>query len=168
MRDAHDHRALPAIPTARDVMTTSLVTLRPDTPIFEAIGTMLKHQISGAPVLSENGQLVGMFSERNCLQIVTAGEFWSDDPREEGSVGGSMTRDFHWVPPDTDIYSLSQRFLTLGVRRLPVLENGVLVGQVSRRDVLRAMERLGRARRPRKQYPDYRAPSEQVGARRAR
>jgi CBS domain-containing protein len=164
MRDQHEHR----IPTARDVMTTALVTLHPDTTLFDAIRLMLKNQISGAPVLDETGHLAGMFSERNCLQVLTAGEFYSDDLREEGTVGNYMTQEFESVGPEIDIYSLSQRFLTHAVRRLPVLEDGELVGQVSRRDVLRAMEELGRARASRKHYPDYREPSEQVGARRSR
>ncbi len=163
MRDPHDR-----IPTAREVMTTSLVTLSPDTKVLDAIRLMLKNQISGAPVLDETGHLAGMFSERNCLQVLTAGEFYSDDPREEGTVGNCMTQDFESVGPDIDIYSLSQRFLTHAVRRLPVIEDGELIGQVSRRDVLRAMEELGRARAPRKRYPDYREPSEKVGARRTR
>lgn len=164
MRDSHEFR----IPTARDVMTTRLVTLGPDMPLLEAIGLMLKNQISGAPVLDSSGHLVGMFSERNCLQLLAAGEFYSDDPREEGSVGNSMTRNFEFVGPDVDIYSLSQRFLAHAVRRLPVLEDAELIGQVSRRDVLRAMEALGRSRTSRRRYPDYRAPSDKVGARRLR
>lgn len=154
------------IPTAADVMTTSLVTFSPDTSLFEAIRLMLKNQISGAPVLDAEGRLAGIFSERNCLKVLTAGEFYSDDHREEGTVGNYMTQDFQSVGPDLDLYSLAQTFLTHAVRRLPVLEDGQLLGQVSRRDVLRAMEEFGRSRVGRKHYPDYREPSQQVGARR--
>ena len=100
------------IPTAREVMTAYLVTFTPETTLFEAIRLMLKNQISGAPVLDEEGHLAGMFSERNCLQVLTAGEFYSDDHREEGTVGNSLTQDFESVGPDVDIYSLAQTFLT--------------------------------------------------------
>ena len=154
------------IPTARDVMTTALVTFAPETTLLEAIRLMIKNQISGAPVIDEQGQLVGMFSERNCLQLLAAGEFYSDDHREEGTVRNSMTLDFETVGPDVDVYALAQTFLTHAVRRLPVLEDGQLVGQVSRRDVLRAIEELGVRRISRRQYPDYREPSGEVGARR--
>lgn len=159
---AHEHR----IPTARDIMTTSLVTFAPDTTLFEAIRLMIKNQISGAPVLDEQNHLAGIFSERNCLQVLAAGEFYSDDHREEGSVGNYMTQDFQSVGPDADIYTLAQTFLTHTVRRLPVVEDGQLIGQVSRRDLLRAMEEFGKRRTPRKHYPDYRKPSREVGARR--
>ena len=56
-------------------MTKSLVTFSPDTTLFDAIGLMIKNQISGAMVLDAAGHPVGMFSERNCLQVLTAGEF---------------------------------------------------------------------------------------------
>lgn len=164
MRETHHH-----VPTAREVMTSSLVTLKPDMTVLSAIGVLLRHQISGAPVVDAEGHFVGMFSEFDCLRVLSAGEFYSDDHQEEGVVGDHMTAAARCqsVGPDVDIYSLAQHFLTHAVRRLPVLDDGDLVGQVSRRDVLAAMETLGRQRAPRKHYPDYREPSGDVGARRA-
>ncbi len=155
------------VPTARDIMTTSLVTLDPDTSVFDAIRTLLRHRISGAPVVDSDGKCVGMFSELDCLRVLAAGEFYSDDHREEGVVSDYMTGLFRSLEPDRDIYSVAQFFLTHAVRRLPVLENGELVGQVSRRDVLAAMEDLGKKRATRRRYPDYREPAGDVGARRS-
>ena len=114
-------------------MTTSLVTFSPDTTLFEAIRLMIKNQISGAPVLDESGRLAGMFSERNCLQVLTAGEFYSDDHREEGTVGNYMTRDFQSAGPEVDIYSLAHTFLTHAVRRLPVIEEGAAAPRAAQR-----------------------------------
>jgi hypothetical protein len=70
-----------------------------------------------------------MFSERNCLQVLTAGEFYSDNLREEGRIGNHITVDFEFATPETGIYSLSQRFLTHAVRRLPILEDSELMGR---------------------------------------
>ena len=81
-------------------------------------------------------------------------------------VADYMTGLFRSLEPDRDIYSVAQFFLTHAVRRLPVLENGELIGQVSRRDVLAAMEDLGKKRATRRRYPDYREPAGDVGARR--
>lgn len=157
------HRNIQHVPTAGEIMTRDLVTFSPDTEIFQAIRDLLKHEISGGPVVDDRGQLVGMLSELDCLRILSAGEFYSDDHREEGHVRDYMSQGCRTVEPGVDIYALAQYFQTHAVRRLPVLEGNALIGQVSRRDVLKAMELLGVQRTPNKQYPDYRAPSEQVG-----
>lgn len=101
------------------------------------------------------------------LRVLTAGEIYADDHREEGDVADYMTVDFQTVEPHNDIYPLAQFFLTHSVRRLPVMEGGRFIGQLSRRDVLRAMEQLGEQRTRRKHYPDYREPAGDVGARRS-
>jgi CBS domain-containing protein len=164
MRDTHHH-----VPTAREIMTRSLVTLTPEMTVLSAVSVLLRHRISGAPVVDAAGRFLGIFSELDCLRVLAAGEFYSDDPSEEGSVGVQMTdaAKCRSVSPDVDIYSLAQYFLTHSVRRLPVLDGNDLVGQVSRRDVLGAMEKLSQRRASKKHYPDYREPSQEVGARRA-
>ncbi|MDJ0785801.1 MAG: CBS domain-containing protein [Myxococcota bacterium] len=155
------------VPRAREFMTRNLITLKPDMGVLEAVALFLKNSISGAPVVDENGRLIGVFSELDCLKVLAAGEFYADDYREEGVVGDFMSRSPHTVTPDADVYTLAQRFLDHALRRIPVLDGEELVGQISRRDVLRAMERLGESRVQRKHYPDYREPSPEVGARRA-
>ena len=58
MPDSH-HR----VPTAREIMVKSLTTLAPDTSLFDAIRTLVKKKISGAPVVDAEGKMVGMLSE---------------------------------------------------------------------------------------------------------
>lgn len=160
-------QSTPQVPRARDIMVRTLVTLKPDLPVLEAVALFLKHSISGAPVVDENGKLIGIFSELDCLKVLAAGEFYADDHREDGVVADFMSRKITTVSPDVDIYTLAQRFLDRSMRRIPVLDGDELVGQISRRDVLRAMQQLGQSRIPRKRYPDYNEPSPDVGARRA-
>lgn len=155
------------VPTAGTIMKKSLVTLTPEMPIAAAIRLLLKNSISGAPVLDEDGRLVGICSELDCLRVLAGGEFYTDDHREEGTVANYMSRAFRTVRLHEDIYSLAHYFLTHAVRRLPVIEDGELVGQLSRCDVLRAFEEMGADRATHRRYPDYREPSEDVGARRA-
>lgn len=155
------------VPTAAEIMRTKLITLSPELPIFDAIRVLLKNSISGAPVVDADGKLVGICSELDCLRVLAAGEFYADDHGEEGHVADYMSTNFQTVEPHDDIYRLAQFFLTHSVRRLPVMDGDELVGQLSRRDVLRAMEELGKQRSSRKHYPDYREPSADVGARRA-
>ena len=161
----HSH---PHLTVAREIMQTSLVTLKGDTPLLEAVRLLLKHEVSGAPVVDAKGHLLGVCSDLDCLRVLSAGEFYEDDHREEGTVSESMTTEVRCAGPDDDIYSLAQLFLTQSsVRRLPVVEDSVLIGQVSHRDVLRALEGIRRGRAPHAHYPDYREPAEDVGAKRA-
>jgi len=140
-------------------MTTRLVTVRPELPIFDAIRILLRNQISGAPVVDTGGSLVGILSELDCLKVLANGEFYDDDHSEEGCVRDYMTSVTQSIDPETDIYTLAQYFLNHTVRRLPVVVRGsILLGQISRRDVLRTIEEIGSKRVPRKRYPDYRAP----------
>jgi len=144
--------------TARDVMATSLVTLHPDTPIGEAIGTLLKNSISGAPVV-EGGALVGILSEHDCLRVFASGGFYAEMGSEAGAVRNYMTAPRRTVRPEEDLYALAHQFLHERVRRFPVVAGDRLLGQVSRRDVLAGIERMHLQRTPRKHYPDYREPA---------
>jgi CBS domain-containing protein len=151
MTDSHH------VPTARDVMTHSLVTLAPETSIFEAIRTLIGHKISGAPVLDRDGRLIGVLSELDCLGVLASDQFHADDHVHR--VEEYMSSDFETIGPDTDIYRLALYFRDKPVRRFPVIEAGRLLGQVSRRDVLRGIEEMRRKQAPRKHYPDYREPT---------
>ena len=129
------------IPTAREIMTTRLVTLQPKMTVAKAIKTLLHHAISGAPVVDENGALLGMLSEFDCLRAV-ANEQFHEDHDEDGLVENLMTRGGHTIGPETDLFQVAQTFVSLRVRRLPVVDGDSLLGQVSRRDVLRALDAL--------------------------
>ncbi len=143
------------IPTARDVMTRSLVTLRPETPFLDAISILLTKDISGAPVVDADGTLLGVLSEMDCLRVVAAGEFHDSGHYTGVVVGDLMSAMNHTIEPELDLYAVAATFVRLGVRRLPILENGKLIGQVSRRDVLAALDRARQQRSRTKKYPDY-------------
>lgn len=144
------------VPTARDVMTHSLVTISSDSTVFEAIRLLVSRRISGAPVLDPDGEMVGMLSEIDCLGVLASDQFHADGHAHP--VTDYMSREFETVTPDTDIYRLALYFRDKPVRRFPVVEDGRLLGQVSRRDVLRGIEEMRRKLTPRKRYPDYREP----------
>jgi CBS domain-containing protein len=124
---------------ARDIMVSRLITLRPDTDVFDAIDQLLKHQISGAPVVDEAGNFVGVFSERCSISLLLAANY---DGAPTNRIEPFMERDVATVTPDTDLLTIAERFLNSNQRRLPVLEAGRLVGQISRRDVLKAAHKL--------------------------
>jgi CBS domain-containing protein len=124
---------------AKDIMTTKLVTVSPHMDVFQAIGYLLKHRISGAPVV-EQGKLLGVISERYCMRVLIESAY-EQLPTTE--VGAFMDKDLgRTVPDDMDLLSIARIFLDTHYRRLPVLHDGRLVGQISRRDVLRAAHEL--------------------------
>tara|TARA_R110001592_G_scaffold4318_14_gene24367 strand:+ start:240 stop:656 length:417 start_codon:yes stop_codon:yes gene_type:complete len=120
-----------------EYMTADLVCFTPDTDLAKAIDTLLQHRISGAPVVDERKRLVGILSEGDCLKGTLTGSYF-----EEASikVRDVMTRLVETIDLDADIISVAERFVQSGRRRFPVLDDGRLVGQISRRDILRAVK----------------------------
>jgi len=149
------HRIL----TARDLMTTNLLTFDANQSILSAIQALLKHRVSGGPVVDDSGMLIGVLSELDCLRMLASDEFYADEQEEGALVNHYMTIGGKTIPPDLGIYGISHYFLTTPVRRLPVVESGRLIGQISRRDVLRGMEEMSKKRLVRKRYPDYLQPA---------
>jgi CBS domain-containing protein len=123
-------------PRVRDFCRTEVVTVRPDSAIMQAVRLMLKHDISGMPVVDDRGRLVGMLTERDCIRkAVEAG--YLDEPG--GSVAEFMSADVQTVGPDDPLMDVAQRFIDSPFRRFPVVEHGKLLGIIGRRDLLRAM-----------------------------
>ncbi len=119
------------------VSVGDLITFSPDQTIQEAIDVIIEKRISGAPVLDNNGKLVGMLSEKDCLKIIVD-QAYHNLPIESKKVADYMTADVRTVPPDSDVVDAANQFLHSPIRRMPVVDNGVLKGQISRRDILRA------------------------------
>ncbi len=125
-------------PTVKDYMAKKLHTLNPETNIYQAVNFLLKHQISGAPVIDNKHNLIGVISEKDCLHLLTKG-IKNDIP--EINVGDFMSKKVETLFPETDIYSAAEVFLKKTYRRFPVInKEGKLVGQISRRDILRAIK----------------------------
>ena len=145
--------------TARDLMTTNLLLFSPEQTLLEAIENLIKWRVSGAPVVDEDGRMVGMLSELDCLRMLASDEFYLQQQEDGALVSQFMSTGWRTIPPDLGIYAISHYFLTSPVRRLPVVEHEKLIGQVSRRDVLRGMEEMSRKCLVKKRYPDYREPA---------
>lgn len=122
----------------RDYMTTHLIVFNPETDLFAAIDTLLSNSISGAPVVNSKGKLIGILSEIDCLKNIVNGSYY-DYESLGGTVGEFMVGNVETISPDIDILTIGDRFMNDGRRRFPVVEDGKLVGQISRKDVLRAV-----------------------------
>jgi CBS domain-containing protein len=133
-------------------MATNLLTLEPGTPIFKAIHLLLKNRVSGAPVVDEAGRLTGVLSEKDCLAIFANEAFFSQGAG--GRVEDYMSQNLVTIDPDDDVFKAADIFLKNSFRRLPVVDDGNLVGQVSRRDVLMASLKLMQDGSEKKEWTD--------------
>jgi CBS domain-containing protein len=136
------------LPTVREFMDKYVDTLSPDTDIWDAVDFLLEKRVTGALVADSKGRLVGILTESDCLKLLTLGGADHDTPK--GKVRDFMTSAVESIPPTMDIYYVAGLFLNKNYRRLPVVENGRIVGAITQFDVLRAVQRglVGRVKRP--------------------
>lgn len=141
----------------RDFMTRRVVTVRPDTPILAAAKLMVENKISGLPVV-EDGRLVGIVSEHDLLrrrEVGRAAEAPSwlglmTEPEElaaqrgrfhDRTVSEVMTPNPLTVTPASSLAEACRIIEDRGIKRLPVVEDGQLVGIIARADLVRALAR---------------------------
>jgi CBS domain-containing protein len=128
---------VPETKTAKQAMGRGLVTLHPEMDVLEALRILVEEGISGAPVIDQVGNLVGILTERDCMSIALGAGYHSEDG---GPVAAFMNADVVTVEAHTPITEIAERFALSHFRRLPVMEQGRVVGVISRRDVLKCLE----------------------------
>jgi CBS domain-containing protein len=126
----------PGAGRVRDYMSTDLVTVTPDMEIMRAVRFLVERDISGVPVVDEQGMLLGILTERDCIKVALQAGYHDEFG---GSVARYMTRDVQTVSPDDNLMDLAELFAANSYRRCPVTDDGRLVGLICRRDILRAM-----------------------------
>ncbi len=118
-----------------------MITFKPEQSIHEAIATIVAQKISGAPVLDEHRHLVGNLSEKDCLRIIVD-QAYHNLPVESRTVADYMSTNVLSFPPTTNVVEAAIEFLNSPIRRYAVVKNGQLIGQISRRDILRAAQNI--------------------------
>lgn len=121
-----------------DYMARKLITFRPDQPMHEVVDALMKNKISGGPVVNENGELVGVISEGDCLKEVVKGKY-DNMPIFTGLVEEHMAQNVITVNPDLNIFEAARMFLDKRLRRFPVVYEGKLIGQISQKDIMKAV-----------------------------
>ncbi len=123
---------IPQPPTAREMMSSPVRTIRPETTIEEAQRILLRYGHAGLSVVDAEGQLVGIISRRD-IDIALHHGF------SHAPVKGYMTTNLKTIAPDASLPEIESLMTTFDIGRLPVLEDGQLVGMVTRTDVLRQL-----------------------------
>ncbi len=126
----------------RDHMLPNPATVRADATLSEAMGVIIDNRISGLCVVDEAGNLVGILSELDCLRAILGAVY------NKTSVG--LVRDYMAsenlivAHPEEDIVDVAQDMLMNNKRRRPVVENGRLIGQITCRQLLKAVQDFDR------------------------
>ncbi len=124
-----------------DYMSRKLVTFREDQSILEVMELFAKHHISGGPVMDDNGFLVGIISEADCMKQISESRYFNQ-PILDKSVERFMTKEVETIPHDMSIFDAAGIFDRHNRRRLPVMKDDLVVGQISRKDIVIAALKL--------------------------
>lgn len=119
--------------TVKDIMTTHVVAVEADDTIDHAISLMMKHRISGLPVLDQQGHPVGIVSEFDLLELICEGQTILADVRRY------MSADLYGVAETDSWVVVADMFRSKHVHRLPVLRDGKLVGIITCHDLVHAI-----------------------------
>ena len=146
---------------ARDVMVASVITASPNASVKSVAETFVRHQISAVPVVDDKGKLVGIISEGDLLHRAEAGtekrrpwwlrafigpdalanEYVKSHARK---VADAMTRQVVTASPETPLHEVATLLEKHSIKRVPIVENGQLVGVVSRANLVQAVACAGK------------------------
>jgi len=124
---------------AKDIMTENVVSVKKDTPIYEALELLAKYNITGIPVVREDMILVGVLSEKDVLRL-----FYAHEDEEEGTVNDFMTQPAVHFDEKESLLDICDCLTNNYFRRVPVTSEGKLVGIISRTDIINYILQLRR------------------------
>ncbi|MCX5644717.1 MAG: CBS domain-containing protein [Phycisphaerae bacterium] len=128
--------------TAKQLMNTSIITIGKDEDIYEAMRLMALNNITGLPVVDDEGTLVGIVTEKDILVLLCNRLEDAGMDHAVGTVGQFMTRHVVCFHPEDSLSDIAECLSTNNFRRVPILDKGKLLGIISRRDVIRYIRDL--------------------------
>ena len=119
---------------AKDIMTKNVISIKESMPIYEALMLLSKHKISGMPVVDDDNRVEGVLSEKDVLKIMVDSHLPA-----RSVVGDYMSRDVITFKEDDNVVTICKFFMNSHIRRVPITRNQLLVGILSRRDIVQAI-----------------------------
>ncbi|HGY54136.1 MAG TPA: CBS domain-containing protein [Caldithrix abyssi] len=141
------------LPKVNEFMDKTFITLRPDMDVYKAIDILLDKGVTSAVVTDDNNKIVGILSEKDVLILLTKDHYHQ---LPSGRVSDFMTKEVVTIPANTDIFTVAHMCFSHFFRRLVVAdEEGRMVGQITRRDLLRVIKQFKKEekRAPKKVAP---------------
>lgn len=149
---------------ARDIMNSPGIVVSPDMSVFAAIPILIKHRLTGCPVTDPDGKLLGILSELDCMKVIASDAFYADDySNSDILVSRYMTTDCLSITADMGIFRIANIFFEHTLRRIPVVEEERLIGQITRSDVLQGIQLMRKNRARGKDYGAFAWPTSTIG-----
>ena len=130
----------PKLMFAKDIMSKRLITVKPDAMVMDVVNLLSQHKITGVPVVGDSGELLGIVSEKDTFKLILNGGF---NQALAGTVDRIMSKEVTTVKPNDDVFMIANLFYKNNYRRVPVVDNGKVVGLISRRDILECIKGMG-------------------------
>ncbi|HAW60619.1 MAG TPA: hypothetical protein DCW86_04035 [Actinobacteria bacterium] len=145
---------------AKGIMTRDVIVAKRDTPVSDIIHLLLKHRISGVPIVNEENEVIGVVTEADLIQkkklptplelIYNLGRYMNSEQlaEEHKKLRGEkaadiMTSNAICVKEDSDVVKIASLLIKKGIKRVFVTRGKKLVGVVSKADILRGMAKSG-------------------------
>lgn len=122
--------------TVRDCMSKNMILFTEDQNIIEVVDALIKYRVSGGPVVNKHKQVIGIISEGDCIKHISESRYYNM-PMEDTSVSKYMSKNVEVISPEVNLFDAANSFLHSKRRRFPVVEDGIIIGIVSQKDVLR-------------------------------
>ncbi len=127
--------------TVSDYMTKDLITFTPNQSIESVMEAIIKHRISGGPVVNDKHELVGVISEGDCIKQISESRYYNM-PMQDQTIEKHMAKNVETIDGNMNIFDAANKFLNAKRRRFPIVQDGKLVGQISQKDILKAAMQL--------------------------
>ena len=124
---------------AKDIMTEEVISVKKDTPIFEAVELLAKNSITGIPVVEDDMTLVGILSEKDVLRL-----FYPLKDVENKTVNDFMTQPAVHFNENESLLDICDCLMNNPFRRVPVTSKGKVIGIISRQDFVEYILQLRR------------------------
>ncbi len=124
---------------AKDIMTKEVISVKKDTPIYEAVELLAKNEITGIPVVEDDMTLVGILTEKDVLRL-----FYADEDEKNKTVNYFMTQPAVHFDEDESLPDVCNCLMDNPFRRVPVTSSDKLVGIISRPDFIKYILQLRR------------------------
>ncbi len=120
-----------------DCMTKKLITFKPEQSVLDVMNILITNRISGGPVVNDKGELIGIISEGDCIKQISESRYFNM-PMTETKVESYMIKNVETIDGNLNIFDAANKFLNSKRRRFPIVKDGILIGQISQKDILKA------------------------------